>query len=235
MKFLIDSEHLIEVDSQFSNDAILEFRCFHIGGYLHSGIHIANFIGHLQQFWFNGNAYIELARNFGTREHTHQGITPIIRVTGQFEKRIHRVHKPVAFKSKHTFIGLPILKAYVETNIYFQFKTKESNGLILFNAGKGKDFIAIELLDGHVHYVIDLGDGALRIRDIAKSRLNDGKWHSVTISRPAPKKHTLAIDDNATVILSEGSNENLDLDGILYIGKYKFFIISLVRRSCDNC
>lgn len=107
--------------------------------------------------------------------------------------------------------------------------------MILFNAGKGNDFIAVELLDGHVHYVIDLGDGALRIRDIAKSRLNDGKWHSVTITRPAPKKHILAVDDNATVILSQGSNENLDLDGILYIGKYKFSIISLVRKSYDNC
>lgn len=113
---------IIPVESQFNNDAILEFRCIHIGGYIHSGLHIPNLTGYLQQFWFNGNAYIEMARNFGTREHTHRGITPIIRVTGQFEKRIHRVHKPVAFRSKHTFIGLPILKAYFETNIYFQVR-----------------------------------------------------------------------------------------------------------------
>ncbi|XP_008554083.1 neurexin-3 [Microplitis demolitor] len=218
ISFSIDKNLPIQVETPFQNNAILEFRSIHLGGYLHTGPQIAHFSGYLKQFWFNGSPYIELARNSGTRDYVHQGITPIIRVTGKFEKRVHRVLRPVAFTSKHTFLGLPILKAYVETNVYFQFRTKEANGLILFNAGKGKDFIAIELLDGHVHYIVDLGDGVLRIRDSAKSRLNDGKWHSVTVSRPAPKKHTLVVDDNATMTLSQGSNENLDLDGILYIG-----------------
>lgn len=105
------------------------------------------------------------------------------------------------------------------TWIIFQFKTREANGLILFNAGREHDFIAVELVNGHVHYVFDLGDGAVRVRDTSRSKLNDGKWHTVSIGRPASKRHTLAVDDHVTAVNSQGSNENLDLDGILYIGE----------------
>lgn len=93
--------------------------------------------------------------------------------------------------------------------------------MILYNAGREHDFIAVELVNGHVHYVFDLGDGAVRVRDTSKSKLNDGKWHAVSIGRPASKRHTLAVDDHVTAVNSQGSNENLDLEGILYIGKLR--------------
>lgn len=74
---------------------------------------------------------------------TNAGL-PRIQVTATFSKRDHQlVHHPVTFKSKHTFVGLPVLKAYSGPNIYFQFKTREPSGLILYNAGREQDFIAI--------------------------------------------------------------------------------------------
>ncbi|XP_076226293.1 neurexin 1 isoform X6 [Nomia melanderi] len=218
LKFQIDDEAAIRAESQLGKQGILEFRTLHVGGYLHAGEEIPHFVGQLQQIWFNGYPYLEIARSSGNHQASHQGVTPLIRVTGKFGKRNHPVHYPVTFTSKHTFVGLPVLKAYVETNIYFQFKTREANGLILFNAGRERDFIAVELVNGHVHYVFDLGDGPVRVRDNSRSRLNDGKWHAVSIGRPAPKRHTLAVDDHVTVVNSQGSNENLDLDGILYVG-----------------
>ncbi|XP_070156570.1 neurexin 1 isoform X1 [Polyergus mexicanus] len=217
LKFQVDDETAIRAETQLGKQSILEFRTLHVGGYPHAGEDIPHFVGQLQQIWFNGYPYLEIARSVGSHQATH-GVTPIIRVTGKFGKRNHPVHHPVTFTSKHTFVGLPVLKAYVETNIYFQFKTREANGLILYNAGREHDFIAIELVNGHVHYVFDLGDGAVRVRDTSKSKLNDGKWHAVSIGRPASKRHTLAVDDHVTAVNSQGSNENLDLDGILYIG-----------------
>ncbi|XP_043461803.1 neurexin-3b isoform X3 [Leptopilina heterotoma] len=218
MKLQIDDEGAVRAEAILNNDSVLEFRTLHVGGYLHSGEQIPHFIGQLQQVWFNGYPYVEIARSAGSHQTSHQGVTPIIRVTGKFGKRNHPVHHPVTFTSKHTFVGLPVLKAYVETNIYFQFKTREPNGLIFFNAGRERDFIAVELVNGHITYVFDLGDGPVKIRDTSKSKLNDSKWHAVSIGRPAPKRHTLAVDDHVTAANSQGSNENLDLDGILYIG-----------------
>lgn len=146
---------------------------------------------------------------------------PEILVTAKFSKRDHQlVHHPVTFKSKHTFVGLPVLKAYSATNIYFQFKTRESSGVILYNAGREQDFIAVELVNGHIHYLFNLGDGPVRVRDNTRASLNDNKWHTVTVGRPSPKQHTLMVDDTFSTVTSLGTNEKLDLAGILYLGTF---------------
>lgn len=40
---------------------------------------------------------------------------------------------------------------------YFQLKTSDEDGLILYNGGKGDDFIAVELIKGHIHYTFNMG------------------------------------------------------------------------------
>ncbi|GFY57669.1 neurexin-3 [Trichonephila inaurata madagascariensis] len=140
------------------------------------------------------------------------------KVTAKFGKKDEIVHHPVTFKSKFTFIGLSQLKAYSSMNLYFQFKTLEPNGLILFNGGKGQDFIAIELVDGHLHYIFNLGDGPRKVRSNTRTTLNDNQWHAVTIGRPSVKQHTLMVDDMIATVASTGSNVHLDLDGLLYLG-----------------
>ena len=57
---------------------------------------------------------------------------------------------------------LPISKScciqvYNEIDIFFKFKTSEENGLILYNAGKKKDYIAVELVKGHIQYTLNMG------------------------------------------------------------------------------
>jgi leucine-rich repeat transmembrane neuronal protein 1/2 len=213
----------------FGKQNILDFRTVHVGGLFHAEEEIqmtntvSNFVGSMQQFSFNGHLYFEMARSSGgsySGQHA-PGSAPQLRVTAKFGKRDHQlVHHPVTFRSKHTFVGLPVLKAYSATNIYFQFKTREPSGLILYNAGREQDFLAVELVNGHLHYIFNLGDGPVRVRDNARSSLNDNQWHAVTIGRPSPKQHTLMVDDNFAIVTSLGTNENLDLAGILYLGQY---------------
>ena len=45
------------------------------------------------------------------------------------------VHHAVSFAAANTYIGLPQMKAYNSINIRFQFRTFESNGLLMYNAG----------------------------------------------------------------------------------------------------
>lgn len=73
-------------------------------------------------------------------------------------------------------------------------------------------------MSGHLHYIFNLGDGPVRVRDNARASLNDNKWHAVTIGRPSPKQHTLMVDDTFAIVTSNGMNEKLDLAGILYLG-----------------
>lgn len=125
---------------------------------------------------------------------------------------------PATFKSKHSYVGLPMLKAYSNMFVDFRFKSLEPNGLLFYNGGKRGEFIAVELVNGHIHYVFDMGDGPITMRDRSRVHMNDNRWHSVTIRRPGPKTHTLIVDDAIEVATASGNNMHLELEGILYVG-----------------
>ncbi|KAL1122948.1 hypothetical protein AAG570_003273 [Ranatra chinensis] len=222
----VDSESPVRVDTVLGRQGILELRSLHVGGLHHAEEEIQmtnsvpSFIGSMQQFTYNGKHYFEIARaTQGTTDPYAGSESRHIHVTAQFSKRDHQlVHHAVTFRSKRAFVGLPTLKAYSGTNIYFQFKTREASGLLLYNGGSGEDFIAIELVGGHVNYLFDLGDGAVRVRDNARGSLNDNKWHAVTIGRSGPRQHTLMVDEAYATVTGSGHNENLNLGGLLYLG-----------------
>lgn len=111
-----------------------------------------------------------------------------------------------------------MLKAYSSVYVDFRFKTLEPNGILLFNGGKKNDFICVELVNGHINYIFDMGDGAVTIKDKSKVHMNDNRWHSVSIRRPGPKIHSLTVDDTIETYMTIGNNMHLNLDGILYIG-----------------
>ena len=75
------------------------------------------------------------------------------------------VHHAVSFAAQSTYLGLPQMKAYNSINIRLQFRTFEQNGLLFFNAGKASDFIALELVNGRLNYVLNLGYGPISIKD----------------------------------------------------------------------
>ena len=90
----------------------------------------------------------------------------------------------------------------------------------------GHDFIALELINGHVHLIFSLGDRPVRVRDNNKMALNDNKWHVVTVSRPSSLQHTLLVDDTLATVTNGGSSETLDLQGFLYLGGWLNSILS---------
>lgn len=179
------------------------------------GKHQPGFEGFLQNLIFNGQAYFEKARD-------GQLSTGSIKMTATVGKKDRVLHNVATFKSKYTFVGLPQLKAYSRLNLYFQFKTREANGLLFYNGGGQRhDFIALELVSGQLHYLFDLGDGPRRLQSKAGVTLSDNRWHSVTLGRPSQHKHTMLVDDSL-MSMSTGANadrnQHLDLNGLLYFG-----------------
>ncbi|OTF69070.1 neurexin-1b-alpha-like protein [Euroglyphus maynei] len=197
----------------------LHISAIHIGARLNihqsrQKKHFAGFVGQMQNFVLNGEQYFEKIRD---------GQLPngSIRITAKLGKKDRVLHNAVTFKSKYTFVALSQLKAYSRLNVYFQFKTREPNGLLLFNGGGQKhDFIAVEMVNGNVHYIFDLGDGPRRLQSNSRTLLNDNRWHAVTLGRPSLHQHTMLIDDSLMTISTSGSERNLhlDLDGLLYVG-----------------
>ncbi|KAG7277466.1 hypothetical protein CRUP_010614 [Coryphaenoides rupestris] len=110
---------------------------------------------------------------------------------------------PITFETPESFIVLNKWNAKKTGSISFDFRTTEPNGLLLFSHGKPKqqpqpakdakrpqtlkvDFFAIEMLDGHLYLLLDMGSGTIKAKAVNK-KVNDGEWYHSEI---------LDLDDN---------------------------------------
>lgn len=103
---------------------------------------------------------------------------------------------PITFETPESFIVLNKWNAKKTGSISFDFRTTEPNGLLLFSHGKSKpqpkdskvpqtpkvDFFAIEMLDGHLYLLLDMGSGTTKTRAVNK-KVNDGEWYHVDFQR----------------------------------------------------
>lgn len=148
---------------------------------------IENFVGRMQQFVFNGNHFFEIA---------HSGKSSNIKTNAVFEKPVSRVSHPVMFQTSAAFLVTP-LRLYDTFTMYFQLKTTQANGMILYSGGK-HDFLALELADGHLRYIFNVGNGPRAVLADTKVRINDNRWHDIAVVRPALNQHILRVDDTAS-------------------------------------
>nr|XP_060631057.1 laminin subunit alpha-1 [Anolis sagrei ordinatus] len=79
------------------------------------------------------------------------------------------------------------------TQIILFFSTFSPNGLLVYLASNGtKDFLSLELVDGKVKLMVDLGSGPLTLK--TESRYNNGTWYKISFSRNK-KEGILAVMD----------------------------------------
>ena len=66
----------------------------------------------------------------------------------------------------------------------WQVKTTQRDGVILYSGTPtGRDFLALELFDGQVRYVYDVGAGARTLRVNLRYSISDNRWHSIAVVR----------------------------------------------------
>jgi len=99
--------------------------------------------------------------------------------------------QPVAFDAPAAYLTLPRWNAKKTGAISFDFRTTEPAGLLLFGHGglqgppdakPRADFFAIELLDGLLYLVMDMGSGSIKMK-AGDRRLDDGEWCHVDFQR----------------------------------------------------
>ncbi|XP_067273465.1 neurexin 3b isoform X13 [Pseudorasbora parva] len=136
---------------------------------------------------------------------------------------------PISFETAESFLGLPKWNTKRVGSISFDFRTSEPNGLILFTQGKPQDkkdsrsqrsnkvdFFAVELLDGNLYLLLDMGSGTIKVK-ATQSKVNDGVWHHVDIQRDG-RSGIISVNSRRTPFTASGENEILDLEGDLYLG-----------------
>ena len=213
-----------KTETLLSSTPILRRTKYHLAGFKprsDDSSDYPNFSGSLQHVVINGQDFLELEKN---------KILTKSENSVEFKKNTLRQTNSVTFNSHSSYVGLPQLKAYYDLNIHFQFRTLEPSGLIMFNAGQKTDFLAIELVDGHIHLVFNLGKRTTELKDNYPSAVNNNQWHSVMVSRPSPNRVTLSVDNFIASTRTTGENDPLKLDGILFLGKCQF---TLRHRSAQ--
>ncbi|KAL3050185.1 hypothetical protein OYC64_012262 [Pagothenia borchgrevinki] len=185
-----------------------------------------NFMGCLKEVVYkNNDVRLELSRM------AKQG-DPKMKVHGTVAFKCENVATldPITFETPESFIVLNKWNAKKTGSISFDFRTTEPNGLILFSHGKPKqppkdsknpqtlkvDFFAIEMLDGHLYLLLDMGSGTTKTRAVNK-KVNDGEWYHVDFQRDG-RSGTISINTLRTAYTAPGESEILDLDENLYLG-----------------
>ncbi|XP_036269558.1 laminin subunit alpha-2 isoform X2 [Pipistrellus kuhlii] len=110
------------------------------------------------------------------------------------------------------------------STVMFKFRTFSSSSLLMYLATKDlKDFMSVELTDGHIKVSYDLGSGMASV--VSNQNHNDGKWKSFTLSRIQKQANISIIDidtnqEENIATSSSGNNFGLDLkaDDKIYFG-----------------
>ncbi|XP_028658944.1 neurexin-2-like isoform X2 [Erpetoichthys calabaricus] len=184
-----------------------------------------NFMGCLKNVVYKNNDFkLELSRLAKEGD-------PKMKLHGDVVFRCENVASldPVTFETPEAYIALPKWNTKRTGSISFDFRTTEPNGLLLFSHGRlqppkeGRserlqkaDYFAIELLDGYLFLLLDMGSGAIKMR-ASNKKVNDGEWSHVDFQRDG-RKGSISVNSKSTPFLASGDSEILDLDSEMYLG-----------------
>ncbi|XP_069594805.1 neurexin-2-beta isoform X26 [Ranitomeya imitator] len=195
-----------------------------------------NFMGCLKDVVYKNNDFkLELSRLAADGDSK-------MRLSGDLLFRCENVPSldPVTFQATEAFLRLPRWETKKAGSISFDFRTTEPNGLLLFSQGRPRagsgpaaavpgsvttgrperppkaDYFAVELLEGTLYLLLDLGSGGIKVKGSHK-KVNDGEWCHVDIQRDG-RKGSISVNSRNTPFQVGGDSEILDLDGEMYLG-----------------
>ncbi|XP_036810387.1 neurexin 3a isoform X9 [Oncorhynchus mykiss] len=185
-----------------------------------------NFMGCLKEVVYkNNDIRLELSR-------LARIVDPKMKIQGDVVFKCENVATldPISFETPEAYISLPKWNTKRMGSISFDFRTSEPNGLILFTHGKPQerkeaqrsqkntkvDFFAVELLDGSLFLLLDMGSGTIKVK-ATQNKVNDGAWYHVDIQRDG-RSGTISVNSRRTPFTASGESEILDLEGDMYLG-----------------
>ena len=124
----------------------------------------------------------------------------------------------VTFTSGRSYLRLPQWSPGRQGRVEFNFKTIQRHGVIMVTSpSRGRsDFFAVELIDGDLYAVFNLGGQTQRF--LVGGGLNDGQGHHVIISRIG-RRLTFTVDGQEhSGRLLPGDDGSLDLGSTLFVG-----------------
>jgi leucine-rich repeat transmembrane neuronal protein 1/2 len=161
-----------------------------------------NFIGYMQNFIYNDMELFELLKKQNPYSQWLVNMTydnlPLI------------TYNAVTITTSGSYFQLPDLFG-LNMKIVFKFKTRESNGLILYNAGTGNDLTAIELSNGKIRLVLGGKNKCTVV--LSHSQVNDNTWHTVMMSLKEKGQLSVRVDKDNIDVSNSDDDGRLDMSG----------------------
>ncbi|XP_073727303.1 neurexin-2-beta isoform X13 [Misgurnus anguillicaudatus] len=180
-----------------------------------------NFMGCLKDVVYTNNEFrLELSRLAESHD-------PKVTLHGDLTFRCEDITAldPISFDTPAAYVTLPRWNAKKTGSVSFDFRTTEPNGLLLFSHGRQQgakdrrprvDFFAMELLDGFLYLLMDMGSGSIKIKT-GNKKVNDGEWCHVDFQREG-RKGSISVNGRSIPFSTNEGSEILDLDGEMYLG-----------------
>ncbi|XP_016317025.1 neurexin-2-like isoform X3 [Sinocyclocheilus anshuiensis] len=180
-----------------------------------------NFMGCLKDVVYTNNEFrLELSRLAELRD-------PKVTIHGDLTFRCEDVAAldPVSFDMPTAYVTLPHWNAKKAGSVSFDFRTTEPNGLLLFSHGRPQsskdhrpkvDFFAMELLEGFLYLLMDMGSGSIKMK-VGNKKVNDGEWCHVDFQREG-RKGSISVNGRSMPFSTNEGSEILDLDGEMFLG-----------------
>ncbi|XP_075890057.1 neurexin-2-beta isoform X7 [Nelusetta ayraudi] len=184
-----------------------------------------NFMGCLKDVVYKNNDFkLELSQLAIERD-------PKITLNGDLVFRCEDVAAldPITFETPESYISLPKWNTKKTGSISFDFRTTEPSGLLLFSHGRPQgpkeqkpvrelktDYFAMELLDGYLYLLIDMGSGKTKLK-ASNKKVNDGDWCHVDFQREG-RKGSISVNSRSMPFNSPEGSEILDLDSDMFLG-----------------
>ena len=136
--------------------------------------------------------------------------------------------QPISFLTEDSMIKVPMQTLTDSGSITFSFRTSEPTGLLMYSPGikSVSDFFALEIFEGGLYLILDLGSGAMKEEVTQGVKVNDSLIHRVVLTHTGGGKAStvssgsISVDGITKTYTIRGRNSQLDLEKTLHIGGF---------------
>ncbi|XP_067889004.1 chondroitin sulfate proteoglycan 4 [Heterodontus francisci] len=123
--------------------------------------------------------------------------------------------KPFSLFSSKSYLEFASWNAQEEAVFECAVRTTEPLGLLLYNAGRQGDFVAMEISEGLIRVVI--GKSGKKTHLSSLSQVNDNNWHYIKVRFTSKHLH-LTVDEETVKVTLTSRSKHIKLRGPLFIG-----------------
>lgn len=227
-------EVLLVIDKQYETtgqrDGAMQNFTFHHGVYVggRGGLSVPyldrkapNFRGCIEGVVFNQREVLTSLRSFPGFKKVHE-----VSLGCNFEFFAGK-NEAISFFSSRSYVAFPEWRVQGEGTLRFAVQTGTQQALLLFQSGRGRDFVVLEIHEGLLKARV--GKGETKTQLSSPRLVSDNKWHVVQL-RVTRRRLDLTVDEQGVRATLPLQNQAFVSEGPLFVGGLNHRMWETVRR-----